>query len=285
MPLAPRVWEAEVAAPAGVLYGLLADAARSPLYFPAPVHVERLTGDGVRDEWLVWSLTGDAGGDAGPGSGVPGAPGSPRGLVGAGCPVGGTVTLRTEHRVLDPARRRVGCAAGEWAVEALDGGDRSRVTLTGAYEQAWRDAQDLLTLASHWERLDDLVLCFEDSVRVAAPPARTYGRLAARAGDWPYRVCFPEAASGRVVGKRPQAPDALLATHTGTWTVDPTGLVTVRHHVVLRPGAVRPHLGDAADLGAARRVVRESLGRAGEELLASVRREAERSPDPVTHNA
>ncbi|RSS83381.1 hypothetical protein [Streptomyces sp. WAC06614] len=246
--------EAEVAAPAGIVYGLLADAARRPLYFPSAVHVERLGSDGVRDELLVWSRP------AGP-------PGSGDGIV-----------LVSERRELDAARRRVGCAAGTWQVEAC-AADRSRLTLTGGRAGAWEDVRELLALAAHWERLDDVMLTFEDVAEVAAPPAVTYACFADRvAGRWPYRVLLP--ASGRIVGKRPQPPDGPLAAHTGCWRVDADGLARVRHSVVLRPAALRALPGAPADLGAARRIVREALGRQSRHLLAAVRRAAQEAAGP-----
>ncbi|MBW5481318.1 hypothetical protein [Streptomyces bambusae] len=262
------MWQAEVAAPAGIVYGLLADAARRPLYCPSAVHVERLPGsDGVRDELQVWCVAGllDTADTAG-GAGVIEAGGAVGGRAGA--EAGGGVRAVGERRVLDPARRRIDCAAGTWQVDA-PAPDRARVTLAGGSAAAWHDARELLALAAHWERLDELVLTFEDSARVAAAPGATYERLAARAGQWPYRVCLP--ASGRIVGKRPQPADGPLAAHTGVWCVDGDGLVRVRHSVVLRPAAL-----GAQDPGAVRASVRRELGRQSRDLLTAVRQEAER---------
>lgn len=51
----------EVAAPAGVVYGMLADAARWPVFLPSVVHVERLDFDGVQERLRMWELAGEAG--------------------------------------------------------------------------------------------------------------------------------------------------------------------------------------------------------------------------------
>ncbi|MET8860624.1 SRPBCC family protein [Streptomyces sp. NPDC004579] len=48
----------EVAAPAGVVYGLLADAPRWPVLLPAYVHVERVDADAAGDRLRLWHLRG-----------------------------------------------------------------------------------------------------------------------------------------------------------------------------------------------------------------------------------
>ncbi|WP_448701673.1 helix-turn-helix domain-containing protein, partial [Streptomyces avidinii] len=49
---------ARIAAPAGVVYGLIADAVRWPLLLPTPVHVERIDFDGVHERLRLWDLDG-----------------------------------------------------------------------------------------------------------------------------------------------------------------------------------------------------------------------------------
>ncbi|WP_328505182.1 SRPBCC family protein [Streptomyces sp. NBC_00391] len=163
------------------------------------------------------------------------------------------------------------------------GGDRAedaewvrRATDTNSRAELGR----LKDLAERWERLDQLVPSFEDSIRVQGPPEPVYGFLH-RVADWPrllprvarlevaedtpgvqvmtmdtrtadgaahttqsVRVCFPD--SGRIVYKQTRAP-ALMHSHTGQWSVvpDASGVtVTSRHTVLLREEAIGPVLGE-----------------------------------------
>ncbi|MET7698888.1 aromatase/cyclase, partial [Streptomyces sp. NPDC005485] len=52
------VHRVEVAAPAGVVYGLLADAGRWPVVLPWYVHVERMDFDGSVERLHLWELRG-----------------------------------------------------------------------------------------------------------------------------------------------------------------------------------------------------------------------------------
>ncbi|MGW6410549.1 aromatase/cyclase [Streptomyces vinaceus] len=291
------VHETEVAAPAGVVYGLIADPVQWPLYFPPNVYVERLEFDGVHERLRMWATAN------------------------------GRVKSWTSRRVLDAAARRIefrqevpaaplSAMTGTWIVEPL-GAERSRLVLLHDFSVAGDRAEDvewveratdtnsraelgnLARLGERWGRLDELVMSFEDTVRVDAPPELVYAFLE-RAERWPellphvarleltepeelpgvqvmamdtltadgsehttesVRVCFP--AAGRIVYKQTRTP-ALMSAHTGAWTV--TGgaygsTVTSRHGVVLREEAVAGVLGASADLAAARRYVREALGR------------------------
>ncbi|MFF3400025.1 aromatase/cyclase [Streptomyces sp. NPDC002659] len=299
----------EVAAPAGVLYGLIADTVRWPLFFPPSIHVEQLEFDGTHERLRIWATAN------------------------------GSVTSWTSVRLLDPELRRVDfrqqvpassveAMGGTWIVEAR-GGDRSQLTLlhdfvvpgdaaeTVAWVQRATDTNSraqldsLKDMAEKWTRLDDLVLLFEDSVRVNGPAELVYDFLY-RAGDWPelaphvrrvelteqapgvqvmsmdasgadgaihttesVRICFPHA--GRIVFKQ-TAPPALMAAHTGEWSVEPdaTGVtVTAQHQVVLNEADIEPVLGEGAGLASARRRVREDLGRAGTLMLALAKQHAE----------
>ncbi|WP_331742478.1 aromatase/cyclase [Streptomyces sp. NBC_01006] len=289
--------ETEVAAPAGVVYGLIADPVQWPLYFPPNVYVERLEFDGVHERLRMWATAN------------------------------GRVKSWTSRRVLDAAARRIefrqevpaaplSAMTGTWIVEPL-GAERSRLVLLHdfsvpgdrAEEVEWveratdtnsrAELGNLARLGERWGGLDDLVMSFEDTVRVDAPPELVYAFLE-RAEQWPQllphvsrleltepaelpgvqvmamdtltadgsahttesvRVCFP--AAGRIVYKQTRTP-ALMSAHTGVWTV--TGgaygsTVTSRHGVVLREEAIAGVLGASADLAAARRYVREALGR------------------------
>ncbi|UQX05322.1 aromatase/cyclase [Streptomyces sp. RerS4] len=295
----------DAAAPAGVLYGLVADTTRWPLLVPATVHVERLDFDGIRDRYFMW---------AGP---------------------DGNVRQSVWRRTLDPERLRVDfhqevptapvtSTAGSWSVEALAPG-WSRLTLeqyvTVAGNRAGdvhqtrveteADARATLTrireLAERWNRLDALTLSFEDSARIEGPAEPVYAFLY-EVGAWPgrvphiaradvaedrpgiqvvstdtltpdgsvhttdsVRVCFP--AAGRILHKQTR-PSPLLAAHTGEWSVlpDPDGVTVVsRHDVLLDEAMVERAFGPDADLAEARRSVREALGRESEATLRLTR--------------
>ncbi|MFI6149238.1 aromatase/cyclase [Streptomyces sp. NPDC051109] len=303
------VHETEVAAPAGVVYGLIADPEQWPLYFPPNVHVERLEFDGVNERLRMWATAN------------------------------GQVKSWSSRRVLDAAARRIefrqevpaaplSAMAGTWIVEPL-GAERSRLTLLHDFSVEGDRAEDvewveratdtnsraelanLAKLGEGWGRLDELVMSFEDRVDVDAPPELVYAFLE-RAEQWPgllphvsrleltedlpgvqvmamdtltadgsahttesVRVCFP--AAGRIVYKQTRTP-ALMSAHTGVWTV--TGgaygsTVVSRHSVVLRAEAVTGVLGPSADLAAARRYVREALGRNSTATMTYAKQHAE----------
>ncbi|MFJ8166676.1 aromatase/cyclase [Streptomyces sp. NPDC096136] len=302
-------YSVDVAAPAGVVYALLADTTQWPLFVPPSIHVERLDFDGTRDRFGMWATAG------------------------------GTVTSWVSRRSLDPARRTIDfhqevpappatAMSGRWEVAELGGG-RSRLTLHHRFAVAdgdragarWlaeatdgnshAELEQLKRTAEQWSALDGLLLTFEDSVRVQGPPELVYDFLY-RAEDWPLhlpeitraqvsehrtgvqlldlatraadgtadtsesvRVCLPHA--GRIVYKRTRTP-RLLAAHTGEWSVDPdeTGVTAVAsHRVLLRPEDIEPVLGPGADLARARDHVRRSLGGTCTRILHLARRHAE----------
>ncbi|MFC8920269.1 aromatase/cyclase [Streptomyces sp. NPDC057116] len=301
--------DVEIAAPAAVVYGFIADTERWPLFFPPNVHVERLEFDGTSERLRMWATAN------------------------------GVVKSWTSRRTLDPAARRIEFRqeipaapltgmGGTWIVEDL-GQNASRLTLLHDFTVAddrpedveWVDrATDtnsraelgrLKALAERWGRLDELVLSFEDSVRVNGPAELVYDFLY-RVGDWPelvphvsrldltedtpgvqvmamdtrtadgnthttesIRICFPHA--GRIVYKQTATP-ALMDAHTGEWTVTPdeTGVtVTSQHSVVLREENIEHVLGDGATLEQTRRYVREALGRNSTATLNLAKQHAE----------
>lgn len=301
-------YKVRVAAPAGVVYGLLADAMKWPLYFSLNIHVEQLEFEGERERLRMWSL------------------------------VDGQLKSWISWRHLDPVER---CVAFRQEVPAapLDsmGGTLTarpegphatelellydfRVTGGLPDDVAWADQAaasasltqlaDLKCFAERWTRLDELVLSFEDSVRILGPAQLVYDFLY-RAGDWPelvphvtrvdlsedapgvqrmtmdtltehgsqttdsVRICFPHA--GRIIYKQ-TTPPPLLEAHVGEWSVipDETGVtVLAQHSVVLREEDIAGVLGGHAGLAEARRHVREALGRSSLALLALAKRHAE----------
>ncbi|MFJ9250118.1 aromatase/cyclase [Streptomyces sp. NPDC101776] len=291
------VSEVTVAAPAGVLYGLIADATRWPLFFQPCVHVEQLDFDGSRERLRMWATAG------------------------------GTIASWVSRRELDVGRRRVTfhqdlteapveSMSGVWTVRPL--GDRCRVVLEHTFtvigdvpaDVAWVERvtransraqlDRLAQLAACWTRLDELVLSFEDTVRFKGPAEVVFDFLY-RAEDWPgrlphvraldlvedtagvqvmamdslgadggahrtesVRICFP--AAGRLVYKQ-TLTSPLLAAHTGEWSLTPDErgvTLTARHDVLLREDAAATVAGAAggqAGLAAAGRHVRDELGR------------------------
>ncbi|MFJ6294763.1 aromatase/cyclase [Streptomyces griseoviridis] len=301
--------EIAVSAPASVVYGIVSDAVRWPLYFPPNVHVEELESDGRQERLRMWATAN------------------------------GRTKSWTSRRVLDQKRWRVEfrqeqsaapvkTMGGTWIVERL-GAAESRLILLhdftvegdSASDVAWveratdansrTELTSLKDLAERWARLDDLVLSFEDSVRVDGPAERVYEFLY-RVRDWselvPHvtrldvvedepgvqvmsmdtrtadgsthttesvRVCFPHA--GRIVYKQTVTP-ALMSAHIGEWQVVPdvSGLTVTSHHsVILREENIRQVLGENADMTRARGYVREALGRNSTATLNLAKRYAE----------
>jgi aromatase len=295
------VHEVTAAAPAGVLYGLIADATRWPLLFPPCVHVEQLDFDGTRERLRMWATAGE------------------------------TVKSWVSSRSLDVERLRVEFTmdlpaapaetmGGVWTVEPL-GEHAARVTLEHAFtvdgdvpgDVAWLERATLANsrgqldrlaeLAEDWARLDDLVWSFEDTVRVDAPAEAVFDFLY-RARDWPaqlphvnrlelvedepgvqvmsmgslsldgsahrtesVRICFPGAQ--RIVYKQTRTTP-LMASHTGEWSVEPDGSgvnLIARHHLLLREENIERVLGEGTDAVAAGRHLREAIGQASLSVL------------------
>lgn len=266
----------EVAAPAGAVFALLADTARRPLYSPHVLHVEQLDFDGVRERLRVWESAGGR--------------------------IRSSLLVRVQHpheRRIEFVRRGHGTPvesmSGEWTVEEGAGG-RSVVTVRHEFTvagdrddeaageglvtgyQARAELESLRRTAESRAGVDDLVLSFEESVRVNGPGELLYDFLY-RAADWPgllphmprlrltesspgvqildydvrlpdgaagtegsVRLCFPHA--GRIVFKQ-TLPSAPVAAHAGEWSVlpDEYGVrVIAQHTVLLDEGAVRAAL-------------------------------------------
>jgi aromatase len=312
---------ANVDAPAGVLYGLIADALRWPVFLPPTLHVEQLEFDGESERLRMWVTAN------------------------------GEIRSWTTRRVLDPVAYRVDfrqevlprpvtSMGGSWTVEPR-GPERSLVTLSNDFAVAgdaradvdWvkrattansRAALDnLRQLAECWRRLDGLVLSFEDAIPVAAPIEPVYDflyRFGDRSDAVPgatrldiaergpgvqlmtaelagadgttrttesVRIGFPHA--GRIVYKdiRDTEQPALLAAHTGEWSVEPdawgTGVTVVaRHHAVLDEDGVRERYGDGADaVRRARDALRARLARESSLVLRLAKEHAEGAPAHV----
>jgi aromatase len=293
-----------VAAPADVVYGMLADAPRWPVLLAPFVHVERLDFDGARESLRLWYLR---------------------------C---GGVCSALVRRELRPGERRIDFetrddllpeapTSGSWSV-ASESADRCLLTLRHERPRGTRDETEMLRAdvageltavreaAERWDRLDELLLAFEDSVYVLGSSELVYDFLY-RVKDWvdlvpdvervdvtedqpgvqltalhtfapdtgdtrvseSVRLCFP--AAGRILHKDTVTPD-LVAAHWGEWSLQPdeSGVRVVSvHQVMLDESAVRSVLGEEALLVDARRYVREWLGRSSTETLELARWHAE----------
>lgn len=268
----------DIAAPAGVVYGLVADAVRWPLFLTPTVHVEALDLEGADQRLRIWALACD------------------------------DVTSWVTRRTLDPAARRIDFrqevpgpsepgVTGSWVVEELPEGS-SRLTLRSALpasatrttpaswlERAEHDdllalLADLKHLAERWATLDEHIVAVEETLRVDGPAELAYDFLY-RIENWPaqlprltrldlveetpgiqqvrmdlladdgrthtargVRVCFPHG--GRIVYKLVEPPASTVA-QAGEWSVEPDASgVTLRgrHQAVLhcpdRPSDTTP---------------------------------------------
>ncbi|MFE2288769.1 SRPBCC family protein [Streptomyces sp. NPDC059443] len=299
-----------VAAPADVVYGVLADAVRWPLLLPSPVHVERMDFDGVREQLRLWDMAGErvrsfhVRRELHPRSRT--VEFSEEDTARLGAPTTGTWTVEargTTESVLTLRQERT--------LESLPAAESERSRQEWRAEPAERLAQ-VKTIAERWERLDELLLSFEDSVYVEGPAELVYDFLY-RIEDWPQRVphvesaevtedvpgvqmaaldscatpgggtvgtrsvrlCFP--AAERIVYKELVTPE-LIAAHSGEWSLVPEGggvRVVCAQQVMLREEAVEGVLGRGTELVEARRYVRTWLGRTSNETLALAKWQAQ----------
>ncbi|MET7784558.1 hypothetical protein ABZT28_54575 [Streptomyces sp. NPDC005388] len=338
-----------VAAPAGVVYGMLADAVRWPVFLPSVVHVERLDFDGVQERLRMWELADaatdgdtadDGAGDAADDGAGDAADDGAGGAGGAGGGVlGGRVGSWHARRVLHPDVRAVvfeqedavwpgSVTSGVWSVrpageaECVLGLRQECGLPVAAADGARREAEaeadvhrrlaQVRRAAGWWERLDELLLSFEDRVRIEGPAELVYDFLY-RIGEWPGRVphveragvredvpgiqvvsldscaapggrtvstravrlCFPHA--GRIVYKETRTSE-LIAAHSGEWSLLPDAFgvtVVAAHQVMLRQEAVGRVLGAGTGLLEARDHVRAWLSRASTETLGLAKWHAE----------
>ncbi|MGV9249250.1 aromatase/cyclase [Streptomyces sp. NPDC003710] len=294
----PAVHETEheivLSAPPQAVFDLLAEVTGWPSVFPPTVHADYLERGEHEERIRLWATANDE------------------------------VKSWTSRRELDRDRLRirfrqevsqspVAAMGGEWVIEPQPSG-RTRVLLRHDFRAvgddpanvAWirqaidrNSAAELGSLEAAADRTlsgKDLVMSFQDQVRVDGPAKRVYDFLYA-ADSWPerlphvarvaltettphvqvlemdtstadgsvhttrsVRVCFPD---DRIVYKQLLTP-ALMSVHTGRWLIEEDGrgtLVTSEHTVVIEPDAVTRVLGGGATVADARRYIREALGR------------------------
>lgn len=287
----------DVDAPAGVVYTLIVSAERRPLYFPSNMYVEQLDVhdfQGTCERLRVWAL---ADGEIKSWTSDQVKDSARRSLV------------FRQDRIMEPAQSM----GGTFCVQPL-GPDRCRLTVDHEFSSqgdspqnmAWlewnvaattrSDLKNLRFLAERWTRLDELLLSFEETLRIKGPAELVHSFIYDVA-SWPehlvhvrrvdlnepqvgvqkvsmalttadgtvqnitsVRLCFPHA--GLIVYKE-TTPRKLLAAHCGEWSVlsDDNGVtVTSQHHVVLREKDIGQVLGPGATLEDARRQVRADLG-------------------------
>ncbi|MFE9580452.1 aromatase/cyclase [Nocardia sp. NPDC006044] len=284
--------EITIAAPAAVVYRLIAEVENWPRIFPPTIHVEQQR-TGERTERIqIWAT----------------ANGEPKSWV--------------SRRTLDPDRFRirfqqevstppVASMSGEWIIEADQAG-HSRVRLLHGYRAidddpeglAWIEAAvdrnsraELAALRSNIESAvaaAESTFSFEDSLVVRGGAADVYDfvneadrwverlphvasvrfeqteqgvqtlEMGTKAKDgsthrtMSYRVVFP---GERIVYKQVTLPK-LLALHTGVWTFTPIDggvRASSQHTVVLNTGTIAAILGDGATTADARDYVRNAL--------------------------
>ncbi|HEY6793960.1 MAG TPA: aromatase/cyclase [Kineosporiaceae bacterium] len=280
----------EVAAPAQVLFGLVADVTWWPVIFEPTVHVDVLerTPDGER--FRLWAT------------------------------VGGAVRTWTSRRRLDRealtitfeqerTQAPIAQMSGAWHFHPRPGGatvvldhdfaavdDAAAEDLAGAVDaNSERELAALARVAELGHPVEDLVFAFEDEVRLRGPAPAAYD-FVHRADLWPdrlphvarvelseddervqdllmdtvtrdggshrtrsVRLCLPP---DRIVYKQLRTPEVLIG-HSGSWTFRQDGedaVIVARHLVALDPAKITQALGEGHDVASARRHVREALG-------------------------
>ncbi|MFI9080853.1 aromatase/cyclase [Streptomyces sioyaensis] len=281
-----------VAAPAEVVYGIVADVTKWPQYFAPNVHVEYLERDEGSERIHMWAL--------------------------ANCAVKHWVS----RRILAPAALSVSfrqevsappvaAMGGAWVVSPVDDGssllelhhdfaavDNDPAGIEWITAAVDRNSADELAgikeIAERYQELDDLVFSFEDTVEMDADATDVFDFLD-RADLWPERLphvtrlamtedepgvqviamdtCARDGSThttesvrvvfgpDRIVYKQTTVP-GLMTAHTGSWTIVPDAdgvAVTSRHTVTLKPSAVESILGAGKTVADAREYVHKAL--------------------------
>jgi ribosome-associated toxin RatA of RatAB toxin-antitoxin module len=292
----PRLHHAEhtlvMAAPAQVVYDIVADATRWPAIFGPSLYVRHIERSGHRERFQLWAI------------------------------VNGEVKTWTSRRALDRGGLRVwfqqersqaptASMGGEWRFRELPDG-RTEVVLMHRFSTvgddpeavAWinqaldrngpEELAALARIAELGHPIDDVVFAFTDVVEIPGAAADVY-EFIYRADRWPellphvrrvtlreerpgvqdletetvtaggsrhttrsVRVCFP---AERIVLKQVVVP-ALLLGHSGRWTfregADGT-VVTACHTVAINPAALRDALGPHSTLADAKKRITDAL--------------------------
>ncbi|MFD8492867.1 aromatase/cyclase [Amycolatopsis sp. NPDC059657] len=281
-----------VAAPAKVVYDIVADVTRWPEFFAPNVHVEHLAKDERSERIQIWATANGA-----VKTWISRREFEPEKL---------TVSFRQEVSVAP-----IASMGGTWVVTAVD--ETSSLLELHHDFTVVDDAPDGLAwinsaldrnsgaelagikeIAERADRLDELMFTFDDTVRIEGDGADVFDFLN-RADLWPERL--PHVArldlteetpglqvmamdtrtadgsvhttesirvvfgTDRIVYKQTTVP-ALMTAHTGRWTIAEAGDgvdVTSRHTVILKPEAVTKILGDGKTVADAREYVHRAL--------------------------
>lgn len=286
----------EIAAPAPVVYDLLADATAWPEYFAPTVHVTRTAlddgPDGTAERLRIWATAN------------------------------GAVTSWTSRRDLDRAAGRirfrqevsrppVASMTGTWIVTETAGGCRLDLEhdftavdddpdgldwITKATnDNSETELANLKSIAEQHEQRQELDLRFADSVEMRCDVEAAYGFLN-EAAKWPdrlphvvsmeltedepgvqqmtmvtsakdgsthttesVRICFP---GDRIVYKQLVTP-SLMSAHAGCWSFTPIDggvRVTSEHRITLRSDTIAGVLGETATIADAGTFVRAAAG-------------------------
>jgi aromatase len=242
----------EIPAPAGFLYGLVADATAAPLVFPGTVHVEYLTHTETEERLRIWAVNGE------------------------------NTRNWTSHRRIDKDGMRVtfqqekpappvASMIGQWQVEALAEA-RAKVTLSHTYEAVDEQGEAWIANLVDTVSSGQLVAMTEfaalgtprhltESAELHCSPAQAY-EFVADPEQWPdagvpveqvkcrdteagiqlldMMTASGEQSTARVAFKNSHIAFKVLrggpaiASHTGMWTFQETKAgcqVTVRHKV------------------------------------------------------
>ncbi|MFE3520318.1 aromatase/cyclase [Streptomyces sp. NPDC059161] len=297
-----------VAAPAEVVYGIVADVTKWPQYFGPNVHVEHLEQDAGSERIRIWATAN------------------------------GAVKTWVSRRTFDAERLRVDFRqevsappvagmGGAWVVSPVDAGT-SLLELHHDFEAVgdapesvdWINAavdrnsatelNNIKELAERHAELDELVFTFDDTVHMDADGADVFDFLN-RAGLWPERLPHvarldltedepgvqvmamdTSTADGsvhttesirvvfapdRIVYKQTTVP-GLMTAHTGRWTIVAAGGgvdVTSRHTVTLRTDTIEKYLGEGKTVADARAYVHRALSTNSTNTLKLARSYAE----------
>jgi aromatase len=313
-----------VAAPADVLYGLVADVTRWPVIFGPSLYVRHLERGERSERFQLWALVNDE------------------------------VKTWTSRRELDAQRLRItfeqersqppiASMGGEWTFTPLSDG-RTEVVLghhfsaVAGADAGWisravdsnsqQELASLRRIAELGHPVDEVIYTFSDAMDVPGAAADAYD-FVNRSDKWPerlphvsrvtlteevpgvqdmemdtvtvdgsahttrsVRLCFPDE---RIVYKQLIAP-ALLFGHSGAWhfadapdsdsTAARAAVVTARHTVAINPAAVAEVLGPDATMADARKYLRDALGGNGRATMAHAGAYAEsRQAVPVDDGA
>lgn len=285
----------EVAADAEAVYAVVADARSWPLRFLPNVHVEHLEESDGFERIRIWAT---ANGAVKSWTSVrtldpealrvtfrqevstpPVAAMGGEWIVTRLGPGRSRLELRHDFRAVDDAPENV-----EWIRAALDrnsgqeldnirqvaelGGQLAELefsfTDTVHVEGDATDVFDFLNRADLWpERLPHVAALdlTEDEPGVQVMRMDTSTKDGSVHTTESIRVCFPDAAGGRIVYKQTTVP-LLMTAHTGAWTIKASGTgvdVSSRHDVRLRTDTVERILGEGATVADARAYVHKAL--------------------------